>query len=197
MPSDVVLEGDLAVDTETKGLSIYERDRLCVVQISNGDGNAHVIKIEKDEYASAKNLIALLADESRCKIFHYARFDVGAIRKYLGVEIHNVYCTKIASKLTRTYTDRHGLKDLCKELINVDLSKQQQCSNWAAEKLTKDQINYAASDVLYLHQIRDILNERLKEEGREEIAQKCFEFIHTRSILDENGWEEVDIFSHA
>jgi ribonuclease D len=197
LPSNISLSGDLAVDTETKGLRIYDRDRLCVVQLSDGQGDAHVVRLDVADFNNAPNLKAVLSDDSRCKIFHYARFDVGALKKYLGIEMHNIYCTKIASKLVRTYTDRHGLKNLCSELIKVDISKQQQCSDWSAKELSPEQVDYAASDVLHLHALREKLNEKLVSENRVAIAQKCFDFIPTRALLDEGGWESVDIFSHA
>lgn len=196
MPADVSFDGDVAVDTETKGLNILLRDRLCVVQISDGKGDAHLVHLNLEDYDAAPNLKAVLGDESRTKLFHYARFDVAVIKQYLGIDIRNLYCTKIASKLVRTYTDRHGLKDLCKELIGVEISKEQQSSDWGAETLNQAQIDYAASDVLHLHQLRDQLNGMLKQEGRDDLAQQCFEFLPTRVSLDMMGWEDVDIFSH-
>jgi len=166
------------------------------VQISDGKGDAHLVKFTPGIYEGADNLKKLLSDPSRAKIFHFARFDVSAIKFYLGVDIENIYCTKIASKLVRTYTDKHGLKDLCKEFLNVEISKQQQCSNWGAEKLTKEQIDYAASDVLYLHGIREKLNFLLEKENRKAVAQKCFDFVPVRSELDLGGWHDLDIFHH-
>ncbi len=197
LPDDVVLSGDLAVDTETKGLQIQTRDRLCVVQISDGSGDAYVVQLTPDDYAGAKNIKALLSDDSRVKLFHYGRFDIAALKLYLGIEMSNVYCTKIASRLCRTYTDRHGLKDLCKELLNVEISKQQQCSDWAADELSPEQVAYAASDVLYLHNLRDQLNAMLANDGRMELAEKCFAFLPERVNLDLAGWDEIDIFAHS
>lgn len=166
-----------------------------MVQLSDGNGDAHLVHFEKDKY-DAPNLKKLLSDDSRTQIFHYARFDVAAIKIYLGVDVKNIYCTKIASRLARTYSDQHGLKELCKELIKVTISKQQQCSNWGADELTKEQIDYAASDVLYLHQLREKLDEILKKEGRVDLAKRCCAFVPTRVELDLNGWEEIDIFHH-
>jgi len=174
---------------------IHNRDRLCVVQISNGDGNAYLVQFPEAKY-DAPNLKKLLSNPDTTKIMHFARFDVAVVMKYLGVTMEPIYCTKIASRLVRTYTDRHGLKELCKELIQKDLSKKQQSSYWGNENLTKEQINYAASDVLYLHKIRDRLNEMLIREGRMEIAKKCFDFLPARAELDLIGWDEKDIFQH-
>lgn len=171
------------------------RDRLCVVQLSDGNGDAHLVQLERGQY-EAPNLKKLLVDPQRTKIYHFARFDLAALRNYLGILAAPVYCTRTASKLVRTYTDRHGLKELCKELINVDISKQQQSSDWGADELTEEQINYAASDVLYLHQLREKLNIRLEREGRTELAQACFNFLPARAVLDLAGWPEVDIFAH-
>lgn len=195
LPSDINFKGSVAVDTETLGLNNL-RDKLCVVQLSSGDGNAHVVQMERENY-DAPNLKKLFADASVNKIFHFARFDVAVIKHYLGVPTNNVYCTKIASKLVRTYTDSHGLKDLCSELLNKKISKHQQSSDWGAEKLTKDQIAYAASDVLYLHGIKEKLEIMLEREGRKQIAQHCFDFIQTRAELDLIGWADHDIFSHS
>jgi ribonuclease D len=195
LPSDLNLQGDLAIDTETKGLNIYQRDNLCVVQISTGDGDAHLVHFKDYSYDKAENLKALLSDDSRLKIFHFARFDIAALNIYLGLDIKNVFCTKIASKLTRTYTDRHGLKDLCRELIGVELSKQQQSSDWSSE-LSKKQLDYAASDVLYLHEIKDKLLEMARFESREQIMQDCFDFLTSRVELDRLGWLDEDIFQH-
>ncbi|MBT6307235.1 MAG: ribonuclease D, partial [Rhodospirillaceae bacterium] len=175
LPSDIDLGKVVAIDSETMGLR-PQRDRLCLVQLSSGDGNAHLIQFEQEEY-EAPNLVQLLGDPTVTKIFHYARFDVAIIKKYLQTETKSIYCTKIASKLVRTYTDRHGLKDLCRELLNIDLSKQQQSSDWGAEDLTEEQKLYAASDVLYLHKIKDILDSRLIREGRYEMADNCFQFL--------------------
>ncbi|MEO0698424.1 MAG: ribonuclease D [Pseudomonadota bacterium] len=192
-----VLEGTapLAVDTETMGL-ITHRDRLCVVQISDGSGDEHLVRFGPGSEYEAPNLTRLLADESRVKLYHYARFDLAAIQYYLGVMAAPVFCTKIASKLVRTYTDRHGLKNLSKELLDVDISKQQQSSDWGGPVLSEEQRDYAASDVRYLHRLRDELTLRLTREGRMHLAQACFEFLPTRALLDIAGWAERDIFSH-
>ena len=195
LPADIKIEGSIAIDTETRGLNIFKRDRLCVVQIGDSKGNAYLVQFKNSEYDKAVNLKALLADSTRLKILHYARFDVAAIKIFLGVDIKNVFCTKIASKLVRTYTDKHGLKDLVKEFLDLDLSKQQQSSDWAGE-LTDKQIDYAASDVLYLHRLHDKLLKMLRDEGREQLAQKCFDFLPTRVELDKAGWLEDDIFAH-
>ena len=195
LPDDVQFEGSLAIDSETLGLNPL-RDRLCVVQLSSGDGTAHLVQFDGKDY-SAPNLKAILSDPKLVKIYHFARFDLAALYQYLGVWAAPVFCTKIASKLTRTYTDRHGLKDLTRELISVDLSKQQQSSDWGAETLTEAQMAYAASDVLYLHQLMDVLIGRLKRENRYEIAQKAFEFLPTRAVLDLAGWSDSDIFAHS
>lgn len=185
----------VAVDTETLGLNPH-RDRLCVVQLSPGDGSADVVQIERGQL-TAPNLQALFEDQSKAKIFHFARFDVAVLKEYLDIEVSPVWCTKIASKLVRTYTDRHGLKDLCRELIGVDLSKQQQSSDWAADKLSDAQLAYAASDVLHLHKLKAALEEMLEREERMDIAQKCFEFLPVRAKLDLAGWPDTDIFAHS
>ena len=187
--------GAVAIDTETMGLEPV-RDRLCVVQLSPGDGSADVVQIARD-IGPAPNLKALLADETKLKIFHFARFDIGMLSKYLGVMPRPVYCTKIASRLTRTYTDRHGLKDLTRDLLGKDISKQQQLSDWGAEALTEAQVAYAADDVLNLHALKEKLDVMLAREGRGELAQACFEFLPTRARLDLLGWAEEDIFSHS
>ena len=187
--------GSVAIDTETLGLHPH-RDRLCVVQLSPGDGSADVVQIAKGQ-ESAPNLEALLTDGSKEKLFHFGRFDIAVLYHAFGILAEPVYCTKIASRLTRTYTDRHGLKDLTKELIGVDLSKQQQSSDWAAEILTSAQLSYAASDVLYLHQLKEQLDIRLVREEREEIARACFDFLPMRAKLDLVGWPEIDIFAHS
>jgi len=187
--------GAVAIDTETMGLSPL-RDRLCVVQLSPGDGSADVVQIPAGK-ADASNLKALLADTSKTKIFHFARFDVAALFHALGVMATPIYCTKIASRLARTYTDRHGLKDLVREVLNVDLSKQQQSSDWGAAELTEAQIAYAASDVLHLHALKERLDAMLAREGRTELAQACFGFLPTRARLDLAGWAEEDIFAHS
>lgn len=185
----------VAVDSETLGLNPH-RDRLCVVQLSPGDGTADVVQIDRGQ-TQAPNLVALLADASKPKIFHFARFDVAVLRHYLGVEVMPVWCTKIASKLVRTYTDRHGLKDITRELLGVELSKQQQSSDWAAETLSEAQLSYAASDVLHLHQLKARLEMMLEREERTQIAQACFDFLPVRAELDLKGWEETDIFAHS
>jgi len=194
LPDGLDFGSAIAVDTETQGLSLV-RDKLCLVQLSAGDGDAHIVQMNRSSY-DAPNLKKLMADPNVTKIFHFARFDVAMMMRDLGVTVAPVFCTKIASGLVRTYTDRHGLKDLTKELINVDLSKQQQSSDWAADELTEAQLNYAASDVLYLHQLKTILSARLMREGRWDIAQGCFAFLPTRAQLDLKGWADVDIFSH-
>ncbi len=187
--------GSVAIDTETLGLHPH-RDRLCVVQLSPGDGSADVVQIARGQ-TSAPNLEALLADNTKEKLFHFGRFDIAVLYHAFGVLAGPVYCTKIASRLTRTYTDRHGLKDLTKELLNIDLSKQQQSSDWAAEELTQAQLTYAASDVLYLHGLKEKLDERLEREERREIARACFDFLPSRAKLDLIGWPEIDIFAHS
>ncbi|MBB4143698.1 ribonuclease D [Rhizobium rhizoryzae] len=185
----------VAIDTETLGL-VPRRDRLCVVQLSPGDGTADVIRIARGQ-PQAPNLCSLLADASRQKIFHYGRFDIAVLFHTFGVTTENVFCTKIASRLTRTYTDRHGLKDNLKELLEVDISKAQQQTDWAAEVLSQAQLEYAASDVLHLHALRDKLLARLMRDDRMELAAACFAFLPTRSKLDLLGWEETDIFAHS
>jgi ribonuclease D len=187
--------GAVAIDTETLGL-IPRRDRLCVVQLSPGDGTADVIRIAAGQN-QAPNLVALLADSSRQKIFHYGRFDIAVLFHTFGVLATPVFCTKIASRLTRTYTDRHGLKDNLRELVEVDISKAQQQTDWAAETLSQAQLEYAASDVLYLHALRDKLTMRLIRDNRTDLAAACFEFLPTRARLDLLGWEETDIFAHS
>jgi len=185
----------VAIDTETMGLNPH-RDRLCVVQLSNGDGSADVVQIPKD-HSEAPNLKTLLGNPAVTKIFHFARFDIAVLYHTLGVMPQPVYCTKIASRLTRTYTDRHGLKDLVRELLNIDLSKQQQSSDWGSQQLSEAQLAYAASDVLHLHALRERLDVMLAREGRTELAQACFEFLPTRAKLDLQGWELEDIFAHS
>jgi len=192
----VMAPGALAVDTETMGLQT-PRDRLCLVQISDGQGDEHLIRFGPDSEYDAPNLRALLADPERVKIYHFGRFDLAAMEHYMGVMAAPVFCTKIASRLIRTYTDRHGLKNLVRELLNTDISKQQQSSDWGGPVLSDDQREYAASDVRYLHRLRDELTLRLKREGRMEIAQKCFDFLPARAELDLAGWPEEDIFAHA
>ena len=195
LPDDLDLGPVVAVDSETLGLSLV-RDALCVVQLSSGDGDAHVVQLDRQTY-DCPNLKRILADEAVEKIFHFARFDVAMFERDLGIVTRPVFCTKIASKLSRTYTDRHGLKDVTRELAGVDLSKQQQSSDWGADTLSKAQIEYAASDVLYLHRLREVLNERLVREGRMEMAQACFDFLPMRSNLDLAGWPDTDIFAHS
>lgn len=194
LPDGLDFGDSVAVDTETQGLNLL-RDRLCLVQLSAGDGHCHLVQIRK-KGADAPNLKALLTDPKVTKIFHFARFDVSIIKENLGIDIHPIYCTKIASKLVRTYTDKHGLKDLCKEILDVELSKVQQSSDWAAEDLSEQQMAYAASDVLYLHKLKDRLHEMLVREGRAHLAQACFDFLPTRGALDLAGWGETDIFAH-
>jgi len=195
LPEGLDLGSVVAIDSETMGLHPH-RDGLCVVQLSSGDGAAHVVQLDRKTYA-APRLIALLQDPKVLKVFHFARFDVAAFQKWLKVETTPIYCTKIASKLCRTYTDRHGLKDITRELLSVDMSKQQQSSDWGAEKLSKAQIDYAASDVLHLHALREKLDLMLEREGRAEFAQKCFDFLPTRAALDLEGWPDTDIFAHS
>ena len=194
LPDGLDFGASVAVDTETMGLN-PERDQLCVVQLSAGDGNAHIVQLDRGTY-NAPNLRALMANPDVLKIFHFARFDVAMLQRYLGVVTAPVYCTKIASKLVRTYTDRHGLKDLVRELANVDLSKQQQSSDWGARDLTEAQLAYAASDVLHLHEIKAVLDGMLAREGRTELARACFAFLPVRAALDLAGWPEEDIFAH-
>lgn len=195
LPEPLTSVTSVAIDTETMGLNPF-RDRLCVVQLSTGDGNAEIIKIAQGQ-DSAPNLTALLADPSVVKLFHFARFDLGILYKTFGVMPEPVYCTKIASRLVRTYTDRHGLKDLARELAEVDISKQQQSSDWGAATLSEAQMAYAASDVLYLHKLRERLDAMLAREGRAEIAQNCFDFLPTRVRLDLAGFADDDIFAHS
>lgn len=185
----------VAIDTETLGLNPH-RDRLCVVQISPGDGTADVIQIEAGQ-KKAPNLVKLLKDRSITKIFHFGRFDLAVLANAFGTMPQPVFCTKIASKLTRTYTDRHGLKEICNELLDVSISKQQQSSDWAAEVLSQAQLDYAASDVLYLHRLKAVFEKRLERDGREKQAEACFKFLPTRSELDLMGWPETDIFAHT
>ena len=195
LPAGVLAPGPIAVDTETMGL-VTPRDRLCVVQIADGRGDEHLVRFRVGSSYHAPNLKAVLADPARLKLYHFARFDLAAIEFYLGVLAAPVLCTKIASKLTRTYTDRHGLKNLLNELLNEDISKQQQSSDWGAPELTDAQRDYAASDVRYLHRLYEVFVERLRREGRQELAQACFDFLPTRARLDIAGWADRDIFSH-
>lgn len=194
IPADLDFGDSVAIDTETMGLN-PKRDRLCLVQLSSGDGTAHIVQLKQGAY-DAPNLKALLENKAVTKIFHFARFDVAVLKEYLGADCTPVYCTKIASRLCRTYTDRHGLKDLTKELLGVQLDKQQQSSNWGAEELSQDQLIYAASDVLYLHKLKDKTESMLDSVGRRALAQQCFDFLSTRAALDLEGWNEFDIFAH-
>jgi len=194
LPKNINLGEVVAVDTETMGLD-FSRDRLCLVQLSPGDNKVYIIQIDKESY-QAENLKKILEDKKIKKIFQYARFDLAVLKKYLNVEVNNVYCTKIASRIGRTYSDKHGLRDLCKELLNIELSKAMQSSDWGAEELSKEQIQYAASDVLYLHKIKNELDKMLKRENRLEIAEQCFNFLKHRVALDLAGWNNQDIFSH-
>jgi ribonuclease D len=194
LPDGLALGDLIAIDTETMGLN-PERDSLCVVQLSSGDGGAHLVQLDRSTY-DAPNLKAVLTDPTVLKIFHFARFDVAFLKVYLGIDVAPLYCTKIASKLVRTYTDRHGLKDLCRELVGVDLSKQQQSSDWGAADLSDAQVAYAASDVLHLHAIKAKLDAMLEREGRAELAQACFDFLPIRARMDLEGWPDQDIFAH-
>jgi len=194
LPADLDLGPVVAIDCETMGLNPH-RDRLCVVQMSGGDGNAHMIQIDKGQ-SEAPNLAAMLENPDILKLFHFGRFDIAAMYNAFGALAAPVYCTKIASKLVRTYTDRHGLKNLLQELLSVDVSKVQQSSDWGAPELTDAQLDYAASDVLYLHRLRDELDRMLAREGRVEMAQACFDFLPARARLDLAGWPEIDIFAH-
>lgn len=195
LPDDLDLGPIVAIDCETMGLHPH-RDRLCVVQLSGGDGHAHLVQISRGQ-TEAPNLCRLLTDANVLKLFHFGRFDIAAMLNAFGAVTAPVYCTKIASRLIRTFTDRHGLAKLLQELLNVDISKQQQSSDWGAPNLTKAQIDYAASDVLYLHQLREVLNGMMEREDRMELAQSCFDFLPVRAQLDLAGWPETDIFAHA
>lgn len=194
IPADIKADGALAIDTETMGLN-PNRDPLCVVQFSTGDGNAHIVQLDRNTY-DAPNLKKLLSEDKHQKIFHFARFDLTIIKKYLGVECKPVYCTRTASKLVRTFTDRHGLREVCRELLKVELNKQQQSSDWGAEELSEDQLQYAANDVLYLHALMEEFDRRLEREGRTDLARRCFDFLQTRADLDLEGWPNIDIFEH-
>lgn len=196
LPAGLDFGSMVAIDSETMGLD-PRRDRLCLVQLSAGDGDCHLVQFARDRYA-APNLCALLTDDSVTKLFHFGRFDIAVLRQYLGVTCRPVYCTKIASKLVRTFTDRHGLKDLCRDLLGVELSKQQQSSDWGADQLSQEQLEYAASDVLYLHQLHARLEEMLAREQRRDLARACFKFLPMRAELDLLGWTDdvPDIFSH-
>lgn len=195
LPDDLDLGPIVAVDSETLGLSLV-RDALCVVQLSSGDGDAHVVQLDRKTY-DCPNLKALLANERVEKIFHFGRFDIAMFQRDLGVTTRPVFCTKIASKLVRTYTDRHGLKDVTRELVGIDLSKQQQSSDWGADELSPAQLDYAASDVLHLHELKNKLTDMLIREGRLEMAEACFDFLPWRARLDLAGWDETDIFAHS
>ncbi len=195
MPDGLDLGPVVAIDCETMGLNPH-RDRLCVVQMSGGDGNAHIVQVAKGQI-QAPNLSAMLQNPDVLKLFHFGRFDIAALYHAFGALTAPVYCTKIASRLVRTYTDRHGLKNLTQELLGLDISKQQQMSDWGAEALTDAQLDYAASDVLYLHKLREELDRRLAREGRTGLAQSCFDFLPTRAQLDLAGWPEIDIFAHS
>lgn len=195
LPAGVTFAGSVAIDTETMGLNPF-RDPLCVVQLSGGDGDAHVVRLKRPEF-DCPNLKALISNPKILKIFHFARFDLGMLQQWLGAPCFPVYCTKIASRLARTYTDRHGLKDLAREMIGVDMSKAQQSSDWGAPQLTEAQLAYAASDVLHLHDIKAKLDTMLAREGRAELAQACFDFLPVRAALDLSGWADQDIFAHS
>jgi len=194
LPDDLDLGPIVAIDSETMGL-IPHRDRLCVIQLSSGNGDAHLVQIAQDQ-TEAPNLCKMLASTDQLKLFHFGRFDIAVMENRFGVRTAPVYCTKIASKLVRTYSDRHGLKNLLQELLRIDISKQQQSSDWGANVLTKEQIAYAASDVLYLHKLKEELDIRLIREGRTELANACFEFLPYRAKLDLDGWPDMDIFAH-
>jgi ribonuclease D len=194
LPKDIDLGNIVAVDTETMGLK-QSRDRLCVVQLSSGDGDAHVVQIPQD-HDGAPNLVSLLSDKKTIKLFHFARFDVGVLKFYLDCDCQPICCTKIASRLVRTFTDRHGLKDLCRDLLDIDISKQQQSSDWGAPDLSEAQLEYAASDVLHLHELWEKLKEMLIREGRLELAEAAFEFLPHRAALDIAGFENDEIFTH-
>ena len=194
LPADVDLGKSIAVDTETQGLSLV-RDKLCLVQLSSGDGTAHVVQLDRS--FDCPNLKAMMADTSKLKLFHFARFDVAMMKHWLGIDCTPIWCTKIASKLCRTYTDRHGLKDVAREIAGVDMSKAQQSSDWGAAKLTDAQLQYCASDVLHLHAIKSGLEDMLKRENRLGLAQACFDFLPVRAQLDLEGWGDSDIFAHS
>ncbi len=196
LPADALGLGPVAVDTETMGL-MPGRDRLCLVQISDGGPHQHLVRFAPDSDFSAPNLKTVLGDRNRVKIYHFARFDLASIERYLGVEASPVYCTKIASRLTRTYTDRHGLKELCREILAQDLSKTQQSSDWGAPEISEAQREYAASDVRYLHALKAAFDVKLEREGRMAMAQACFDFLPMRARIDLAGWPEIDIFAHG
>ena len=194
LPAGLDLGASVAIDTETLGL-LPRRDKLCLVQLSSGDGNAHLLQLDRSTY-DAPRLKALLANPDVLKIFHYARFDVATLKHYLGVDSRPLYCTKIASRLSRTYTDRHGLKDLVKELLGIELNKQQQSSDWGVHVLSDAQKQYAAQDVIYLHELKARLDQMLEREGRDKLAKACFDFVNVRAALDLAGWTEEDVFAH-
>ena len=194
LPAELKFENSIAIDTETQGL-LLQRDRLCLIQLSDGNGDAHLVQFSANQY-DAPNLKKLLNNRKTLKIFHFARFDIAAIKAYLEVDCSPVFCTRIASRLTRTYTDKHGLKDLCSELLGIEISKQQQQSDWASNDLSVEQQKYAAADVLYLHQLMKILKDRLIREDRAELAQACFDFLPSQAELDLKGWNNEDIFAH-
>ncbi len=194
LPDDLDLGSIVAIDCETMGLNPH-RDRLCLIQMSGGDGNCHIVQVEKGQ-TEAPNLCKMLTDKNVLKLFHFGRFDIAAMYHTFGALAEPVYCTKIASKMVRTYTDRHGLKNLLQELVGVDISKQQQQSDWGAAELTPAQLDYAASDVLHLHKLKAELDHRLTREGRSDLAQACFDFLPTRAKLDLIGWSDIDIFAH-
>ncbi|MGD9538273.1 MAG: ribonuclease D [Alphaproteobacteria bacterium] len=195
LPEGLTFGDSVAIDSETMGLN-PARDRLCLIQMSRGDGDCHLVQFTPPLRYAAPNLCRVLTDARILKLFHFARFDLAVIQHYLGVTCAPVYCTKIASKLTRTFTDRHGLKDLCKELLNIELSKQQQSSDWGAAELSEEQLTYAASDVLHLHALKEKLDEMLEREGRQALAQDCFRFLPTRAALDRLGFADADVFAH-
>jgi ribonuclease D len=194
LPAGTDFGSAVAVDTETLGL-LPRRDKLCVVQLSSGDGNAHIVQLDRSSY-DAPRLKALLTNPDVVKIFHFARFDVAALKFYLGIDVAPIYCTKIASKLVRTYTDKHGLKDLIRELLGIEINKTQQSSDWGAHVLSDAQKQYAAQDVLYLHELKSRLDQMLEREGRTELARRCFDFVPVRAALDLGGWTEDDVFAH-
>jgi len=194
LPAGLSFGDSVAIDTETMGLNPH-RDRLCLVQLSAGDGTSHIVRFEAGVY-QAPNLKALLENPDVLKIFHFARFDLATLRQHAGISVAPIYCTKIASRLARTYTDRHGLKDLCRELLGIELSKQQQSSDWGAPTLSPEQLNYAAADVLYLHRLKEALDDILERENRASMTQACFGFLETRVDLDLKGWADLDIFAH-
>lgn len=195
IPADLDFGDTLAIDTETLGLNL-QRDPLCLVQLSSGDGNAHIVQLDRETY-DAPNLKKLLADTKVLKIFHFARFDIAVIKKNLGIECAPVYCTRTASRLVRTYTDRHGLRECCRELLGVDLNKQQQSSDWGAKDLSNAQLEYAANDVYHLHGLKEKLDAMLARQGRTALAKSCFDFLPVRADLDLEGWPDTDIFEHS